>query len=106
MRDPQPAFFGAIPQEIAELWVMSNPPGWTGTVMRHQEEGALPNGTRVVKTISDPEDAHEDGELGTVLGSIAVPETAPHLMYCVEWDSHPRTSVFTIDLHVRAADGT
>lgn len=48
-------------------------PGWTGTFTRYQAKGAIPNGTRIVKAVSEPGDGTPDGTLGTVLGSIPSP---------------------------------
>jgi hypothetical protein len=67
-----------------------------------QAEGAIPNGSAVVKQASEPGDIHESGRTGIVLGSISVADvTVPGLpkaryIYCVRWDDDPRP-VFVMD---------
>ena len=58
-----------------------------------QAEGAIPNGSRVRKVNSQPTDFHQDGALGTVLGSLINPGLEHkffHIkyLYFIEWDSH------------------
>lgn len=48
-------------------------------------DGAWPNGSRVVKEISDPTDLHPNGSVGTVLGSLAV--EGQGIAYVVIFDS-------------------
>jgi hypothetical protein len=64
-----------------------------------QAEGALPNGTRVRKINSKPDDTHRDGALATILGSLAVPESS-HIGYFVEWDDLPGVPVAIADFRV------
>lgn len=54
-----------------------------------QAEGAWPNGSRVIKTRDEPEDAHAPGAGATILSSIGPdPETGIY-GYFVEWDDMP-----------------
>ena len=65
---------------------------WT----ENQAEGALPNGSRVEKVNSERADGHRDGALGTVIGSIAVPETpglTDRYVYFVAWDEDPAAGI-------------
>jgi hypothetical protein len=76
----------------------------------NQADGALANGTRVIKTNSEPDDGHSNGESGTVIGSIKVPEEVREAtrsmadfrfpnethVYWVVWDAGPGLPVFTI----------
>jgi hypothetical protein len=65
-------------------------PGYAGMFTRHQMPGAIANGTRIVKTASEPGDANPDGTLGTVLGSVGHPDVGN--AYFVEWDTKPRVA--------------
>lgn len=65
-------------------------PGWYGSFTRDQAEGALPNGTSIVKANSQPQDATPDGMRGTILGSIA---NEGLLFYFVEWDNRPKMAI-------------
>lgn len=60
---------------------------------RNEAKGALPNGTRICKTCSQPGDTHPDGTQGTVIGSMGpvfIPEFPNDAyFYFVEWDSLP-----------------
>lgn len=74
--------------------------GWLGAFSREQAEGAYPNGTRVVKCVEQPGDAHRLGDKGTVLGSLDLPVdrtigSTPdnHIAYFVEWDDCPNVAV-------------
>lgn len=64
-----------------------------------QAPGALPNGTRVSKVNSKPDDTHQDGALATVLGSIGVDEV---IAYFVEWDDLPDIPVGIAGYRVKA----
>ncbi len=69
-------------------------PGWTGAFTTEQAEGALPNGTRIEKTKSEPKDATPGGTPGTILGSISHPGVMNGaIMYFVEWDDRPKVAV-------------
>ena len=57
-----------------------------------QASGAWPNGSRVAKCRSAPGDAHQDGALATVVGSVGPADVAdghgPAYAYFVEWDDY------------------
>jgi hypothetical protein len=86
-----------------------------GIVFTGQEApGAVSNGCRIVKVNSEPADGHPDGSLGTVAGSIAVPDEMranmpPHLrdvefVYFIKWDSYPELPVFVIGRKIARAN--
>jgi hypothetical protein len=69
---------------------------YVGVHTHQQADGALPNGSRVVKIKTDPGDGHPLGSLATVVGSIGVPigkEFADPYFYFVVWDARPRIAV-------------
>lgn len=72
-------------------------PGWLGVHTRDQAPGAMPNGTRVVKTMLEPGDGHPVGAMGTVIGSIEAPQPAhefqSRFFYFIAWDDRPRLAV-------------
>jgi hypothetical protein len=77
-------------------------PGYAGVFTRDQAEGAIPNGTRIVKRNSAQSDSQPDGALGVVLGSIKSPaelHASRGVAYCyfVEWDALPRVAVGVVD---------
>lgn len=76
-------------------------PGYHGLHVRDELPGAMPNGTRVRKVGSKPDDTHPDGALATVLGSWAHPEIG--FGYFVEWDSHPLHAVFVASFRCEEA---
>lgn len=79
-------------------------PGWTWGFSRNEVLGAWKNGTRIVKTNSEPGDGHPDGTPGTILGSIAsaaVQDGA--ICYFVEWDSAPQVAVGCMWFKVKPA---
>lgn len=95
--------------------------GWYGVFTRRQADGAIPNGTRIVKAASEKGDSQRVGALGTVLGSLAFPPGAaeeakaelrakglePHdvaFAYFVEWDALPRHAVGIMDWKIGRAD--
>jgi hypothetical protein len=77
-----------------------------------EAEGAIPNGSRVRKINSEEGDAHDDGSLGTVVGSMdatGLPEDLlaclpEHLVseyvYFVAWDADPELHVGTMGAKV------
>jgi hypothetical protein len=79
-----------------------------------QAVGAYPNGSRVVKTASEPSDDHGNGACATVIGSMSVnglrPEDLPEAarnasyIYFVEWDDTPGFPVAVIDFKVLRRD--
>lgn len=76
--------------------------GWVGHFTRGQASGALPNGTRIVKTRSEPGDGTPDGTPGVVLGSFSHPAIQDGaIMYFLEWASKPRVAVGAIHWKVR-----
>lgn len=76
-------------------------PGYIGLFSKEQAEGAIPNGTPIVKSWCEVGDSHDIGQTGTVLGSILVPEDLvpkklsldSKYFYWVEWDDIPRRAV-------------
>ncbi len=66
-------------------------PGYRGMFTRDEAEGAYRNGTRVIKTASEPGDGHPVGATATVLGSISHPPLG--IMYFVEWDRTPKFAI-------------
>ena len=92
-------------------------PGWVGVFTRHQAEGAIPNGTPVVKVESEPGDATPSGTKGVVLGStptireveadarargIRPPDA---FVYSVEWSTRPRHAMNVMDWKIARARG-
>lgn len=77
---------------------LATEPGWFGYFTRAEVPGGWPNGSRVVKRGSEPGDAHADGTLGTVIGSIAAPGALGVALYFVEWAPRgtPRRAVGTL----------
>jgi len=76
-------------------------PGYEGLHTRDQAPGALPNGTRVRKIASEPNDTHRDGALATVLGSVFAPKVGTG--YFIEFDDNPKQAVFVAGHRVAAA---
>lgn len=91
--------------------------GWVGVFTRNQAEGALPNGTPIVKRNSEPGDAARDGDKGVVLGSMnSIPEVEAEarakgvrppdaFFYSVEWRTRPRHALNVMDWKIARADG-
>lgn len=67
-------------------------PGYQGVFTTDQAEGAIPNGTRIVKTWKETGDMTPLGAQGTVLGSVY--ERRLGYGYFVEWDHFPKRAVF------------
>lgn len=82
-----------------------------------QDEGRLPKGTRVRKINSAPEDTHQDGALGVIVGAwgpLSASERAELIialakkginddiecMYWVEWDDIPGIPVAIADYRI------
>jgi hypothetical protein len=78
-------------------------PGWFGLFTRDEYPGALRNGTRIVKVLTLPGDAHPVGTRGVVLGSMGHPEVG--LGYFVEWETKTRVAVFVEANKIDAAPG-
>jgi hypothetical protein len=75
--------------------------GWRGAFVTDQYPGAYPNGSLIIKTTSEPGDAHPVGTLGTVLGSMGHPKVG--IGYFVEWQDMPRVAVFVQQGKIRLA---
>ena len=69
-----------------------------------QAEGAIPNGTRIVKVNSEAEDAHVDGAPGVVIGSMAEPEHPGRFGYFIEWDDMPGLPVGIVGHRIAVAE--
>ena len=84
---------------------LTNEPGWTGAFTRARADGALGNGTRIIKRASEPKDGTPDGTPGTVLGSLDAsqfPGRATPFVYFIEWDTTPRVAVAVASWKVEA----
>jgi len=82
------------PQQIEFLVVAAKLRGLAFTT--DQAPGAWPNGSRIVKTVMGPGDAHQVGETATVVGSLGpIPfEGRPVTFgYFVFWDMEPGSDV-------------
>lgn len=85
-------------------------PGDASVYIPGQADGAIPNGTRIIKNNARPGDSTPEGTLGTVISSLDVPRreaeaifaagksraVVKHL-YFVEWDDKPGLAVATAD---------
>lgn len=69
--------------------------GWIGAFTRESYSGAIPNGTSVEKTNSEPGDGHPNGTRGIVLGSIGHPDLG-EIGYFVEWEPSSNKAVMAI----------
>lgn len=88
-KEPEPEFLNIkdpLPEDVPIYYSTS------------QAEGAIPNGTRVMKCGSESGDGHPDGSLAVVIGSAG---PAPHPKtremiygYWVVWDDHPNVPCF------------
>jgi hypothetical protein len=68
--------------------------GWMGVFTTDQAPGCWPNGTRIERATVRQTVAHgarRTVQIGTVLGSVHVPEKGP--AYFVEWDSMPQAAM-------------
>lgn len=83
---------------------MRSEPGWTGMFTRERAPGALACGTTIRKVRSDPGDAHPDGSIGTVLGSVPVsrPIQGARYFYFVEWRDAPCVACTIVDFRIAA----
>lgn len=72
--------------------------GYHGEFTTDRSEGAWANGTRIVKSKSEPGDATPNGTMGTVLGSIHHPEVGT--AYFIEWDDRPKHAVLVCDFKI------
>jgi len=88
-------------------------------VLVGKDEGRWPKGTRVKKTRSEPDDTHQDGASGTIVGALGLGEGGPvvnaelivklagqgikeggEYMYWVEWDDIPGIPVAIMDFRI------
>lgn len=74
-----------------------------------QAEGAIANGTRIVKCLDEPGDKHKIGDQGVVIGSIDARDVPdPPLidgkrsdyLYFVEWDDFPEAPICVVSLKI------
>lgn len=99
-----------IPPLAADLLDIRQEPGWRGFFTRSQAPGAIPNGARIVKCLSVPNDTHANGARGTVLGSIRTPQAMQKdfpgvaFSYFVEWDDMPREGQFVLGSRIKPVD--
>lgn len=84
---------------LAERYNIAEEPEYEGYFTRDQADGAIPNGSRVIKTANIGSDMSPEGATGVVLGSIY------HSMvgygYFIEWDHAPRKAVFISAYKIR-----
>lgn len=71
-----------------------------------QAEGAIPNGTRIVKTASERGDFQQDDSRGTVIGSMTLPaaterRTGVRYFYFVTWDRAPHVTSGVASFKIR-----
>lgn len=92
---------------------MRNHPGYFGAFTTRQAEGALPNGTRIRKSWSEPGDTTPVGTEGVVLGSLPCPNKLPDkpdlpesggFFYFVEWDNRPKTAIGMVARKIERVD--
>lgn len=86
--------------ELMEATGMGEHPGYNGVHTQRQAEGAIPNGTVVVKTNSEKGDGTPNGTQGKVLGSLFV-DVAGYF-YFIEWDTMPTFAIGCIANKIRA----
>ena len=84
---------------ISDLYAVRPHKGWHGVFTTEEFDGAIPNGTRVVKCMWEPKDGHPMGAKARVLGSIGHPEVG--IGYFVEFEEHPRVAVFIQAVKIR-----
>lgn len=86
-------------------------PGYVGAFTKEQAEGAIPNGSTVMKARSEDGDTTMDGTIGIVLGSIdgtlimpdVMEKTGAKFMYWIEWINRPGFAVATADFKIARA---
>jgi hypothetical protein len=94
----------SIEHNLDALSRLRTEPGWAGAFTHEQAPGAIANGSRVVKILDEPSDAHRVGATATVLGSIGpIPDVvelgpfasapAGSYLYFVAWDDRPNVAV-------------
>lgn len=71
-----------------------------------EAEGAIPNGTEVVKVISEPGDSHSEGDTALVLSSHGPFDNVPGgYVYFVGWDDCPAIPVFIVGYKIKEIKG-
>ena len=96
-------YVGDLSDSIRKLGITEHE-GYRGSFTTAQAEGAIPNGSKVIKVLSKHGDAHADGELATVLGSLMHPSNQGVLLYFVEWDTSPKYAVGIIGDKIKAVN--
>jgi hypothetical protein len=76
--------------------------GYIGMFTRRQAEGAIANGRRVEKVVSERGDTHPLGSRATVLGSVCLDG---RIFYFLEWDASPRVAVGVVAEKIHLVDG-
>ncbi len=69
-----------------------------------EAEGAMPNGTFVVKQNSEPGDGHPDGEVGKIVGSMGPldePVLGCRYGYFVIWEGNQEVPVWTMETKLK-----
>lgn len=93
----------AVPtEEGAKKFNIKFHPGYVGAFTSDEAEGAWPNGTRIVKSYSEPGDSTANGTKGTILGSLRNEDGG--LAYFVEWDDKLRFPVLTGAIKISLAE--
>jgi hypothetical protein len=80
-----------LDRALANSLGLRGEPGYSGIFTRNEApETRFKNGSRVEKGKSDPDDSHQEGAQGVVLGSLATPLG---VLYFVEFDDQPRIAI-------------
>lgn len=90
------------PDEWQEQYGIQQHPGYRGVFTTNQANGAIPNGTRIVKVAREPGDITPLDTKGLVHGSI-YSEKAGYA-YFVEWDHLPRTVILVVGKKIERDD--
>jgi len=99
----KPKHLHGISEDVANAFEIRNYPGYLGSFTRRQAEGAISNGTTIVKVAADAEgDIHPIGTRGVVLGSIRHP-AIPEIFYFIEWDPRPGLATGCVAFKIRPA---
>ena len=80
-------------------------PGYLTPFSNRSASGAIPNGTRIRKTMVDDGDMNPLGATGVVLGSLRVPGKPGRrgIGYFVAWDARPHIAVFVTAMKIERA---
>jgi hypothetical protein len=76
---------------MAEVLNIQDHPGYTGAFTTDEANGAMKNGTRVMKFTSEAGDLTPTGTHGSIRGSLYYQDTG--YFYFIEWDNKPKTVV-------------